>query len=54
MPKPTIHFCKVDDLVPDPRNARPIPFIPCAGTVAPLFWTPTPAVLADATASLRA
>ena len=36
------------------RNARPIPFIPCAGTVAPLFWTPTPAVLAEATASLRA
>lgn len=36
------------------RNPRPIPFIPCAGTVAPLFWTPTTAVLAEATAALRA
>lgn len=23
------------------RNAKALPFIPCAGTVAPLFWTPT-------------
>ena len=36
------------------RNPRPIPFIPCRGTVAPLFWTPTPSVLAEATAALRA
>lgn len=26
------------------RNARPIPFIACKGTVAPLFWTPPPHV----------
>lgn len=26
-------------------NARPLPFIECKGTVAPLFWRPTPEVL---------
>lgn len=29
------------------RNARPLPFIACKGTVAPLFWKPDPAVLAQ-------
>lgn len=26
-------------------NARPLPFIPCKGTVAPMFWTPPPEVM---------
>jgi hypothetical protein len=26
------------------RNARPLPFIPCRGRVAPLFWKPDPDV----------
>lgn len=28
------------------RNARPLPFIECAGTVAPIFWKP-PAEIID-------
>lgn len=26
------------------RNPQPLPFIPCRGTVAPLFWKPEPEV----------
>lgn len=33
-------------------NARAIPFIPCLGTVTPIFWTPGPAVQAKARAAL--
>lgn len=33
-------------------NARPIPFIPCRGTVAPMFWTPPEDVAAQARAAL--
>lgn len=33
-------------------NPRPIPFIPCRGTVAPLFWTPPADVLKQARAAL--
>lgn len=34
------------------RNPRPIPFIACRGTVAPMFWTPPPEVLAQARRAL--
>ena len=34
------------------RNARPLPFIPCAGTVAPLFWTPDGATMERVRAAL--
>lgn len=34
-------------------NARPLPFIPCKGTVAPLFWRPTPEVRDLVAAALR-
>jgi hypothetical protein len=33
-------------------NPRPIPFIPCKGTIFPLFWVPPPEVLARAKAAL--
>lgn len=33
-------------------NPRPIPFIPCKGSVTPLFWLPTPEVRAQALAAL--
>jgi hypothetical protein len=36
------------------RNPQPIPFIACRGTVAPLFWTPTPEILAHCRAALSA
>lgn len=35
-------------------NPRAFPFIPCRGTVAPLFWTPPEDVLARVRSSLRA
>jgi hypothetical protein len=34
-------------------NPRPIPFIPCKGTVMPLFWVPPPEVQAQARRALR-
>lgn len=34
------------------RNARPLPFIACAGTVAPLIWTPTDEVLSHVRSAL--
>lgn len=35
------------------RNARPLPFIPCKGTVCPLFWKPDAETQAKARAALR-
>lgn len=34
------------------RNARPLPFIPCKGTVTPLFWAPPPEIQARVRAVL--
>lgn len=34
-------------------NARPLPFIPCSGTVAPIFWRPPADVLDQVRAHLR-
>jgi hypothetical protein len=36
------------------RNPRPLPLIPCRGTVAPLFWTPDASTLAEVARHLRA
>lgn len=33
-------------------NQRPIPFIPCKGTVTPLFWVPAPEVQLQARRAL--
>lgn len=35
------------------RNARPLPFIECKGTVAPLFWRPPADVLEQVRRHLR-
>lgn len=34
------------------KGARPIPFIPCKGTVTPMFWTPPEGVAAQARRAL--
>jgi hypothetical protein len=36
------------------RNARPLPFIPCKGTVTPLFWIPDADVQGKVAEALRA